>query len=235
MTIVPGLKPYQDRLHRLGLYPEEGDSDWGPKTERALDRALLQLEKTAGIDPPLYPGLPLRYSWLLDLSPLPLIIHEGLKLLGTIEQQGAASSPTIMGWKDELAREGVAVSGYSDDSVAWCGLFVAKVALAAGKAPSQNPLWARNWAQWGEPSPQPSLGDVLVFPRGSGGHVAIYIAEDNAGYFHILGGNQGDAVNIMRKKKQPLLAARRAPYRNKPATVKPYIVEASGAISTKEA
>jgi cell wall-associated NlpC family hydrolase len=35
------------------------------------------------------------------------------------------------------------------------------------------------------------LGDVLVFRRGGGGHVALYVGEDEEA-FHVLGGNQAD-------------------------------------------
>lgn len=51
------------------------------------------------------------------------------------------------------------------------------------------------------------LGDVLVFPRGAGGHVAFYVGEDSR-HFHILGGNQDNQVSIILKAKQPLIDGR---------------------------
>jgi hypothetical protein len=38
---------------------------------------------------------------------------------------------------------------------------------------------------------------VLVFERPGGGHVGYYFGEDATAY-HVLGGNQGDAVTIAR-------------------------------------
>jgi uncharacterized protein (TIGR02594 family) len=235
---VPGLDAFQARAQRLGVY--QGlplDSDWGPGSEDAFDKVFAIAEAAKGIQRPLVPLLPPRYSWLLDLSPLPLIVHEGLKLLGTKEVAGTADSPVILQWAKDLGLS----KAYSDDAIPWCGLFVAKVVSEARKPPVENPLWARNWLGWGVPVEEPGLGDVMVFKRGSGGHVAFYIGEDAEGYFHILGGNQSDAVNIMRKRKRParedggLLGVRRAVYKVQPPTVRPYKVAAGGTIVTREA
>jgi cell wall-associated NlpC family hydrolase len=98
----------------------------------------------------------------------------------------------------------------------------------------QEPLWARNWARYGQKSPQASLGDVLVFQRPTGGHAGIYIAEDPQCY-HVLGGNQSNAVTITRIMKSRCIAVRRPRYVAQPASVRPYHVAASGAISSNEA
>ena len=47
----------------------------------------------------------------------------------------------------------------------------------------------------------------MVFSRGSGGHVALYCSEDDD-YYHIIGGNQGDKVSIIRHSKANFLGAR---------------------------
>ena len=57
-------------------------------------------------------------------------------------------------------------------------------------------------------------GAVLIFSRGSGGHVGFAIGQDDA-HFYVLGGNQSDAVTIARVAKSRLLGARW------PATVPP--------------
>jgi hypothetical protein len=54
---------------------------------------------------------------------------------------------------------------------------------------------------------QPMTGAVLVFSRGSGGHVGFAIGQDDA-HFYVLGGNQTDAVTIARIAKSRLLGAR---------------------------
>jgi uncharacterized protein (TIGR02594 family) len=170
-----------------------------------------------------------KFAWLNDLE-LPKTIKEGLKLLGTVETPGAKNNPIIMEWAKEV---GLAKS-YSADSVPWCGLFAAVVAKRAGKDPVENPLWARNWSQFGTLSTTPGLGDILVFIRDGGGHVGFYIAEDSTAYY-VLGGNQSDAVTITRIAKARCVAARRPHYINKPSSVKPYVIAASGALSTNEA
>jgi hypothetical protein len=53
---------------------------------------------------------------------------------------------------------------------------------------------------------QPVTGAVLIFERGSGGHVGFAIGQDIT-HFYVLGGNQSDAVTIARIAKSRLLDA----------------------------
>ena len=69
-----------------------------------------------------------------------------------------------------------------------------------------NPYWARNWLLFGQ-TVQPIIGAVLIFERGSGGHVGFAVGEDDT-HFYVLGGNQSDAVTIARIAKSRLLGAR---------------------------
>lgn len=173
-----------------------------------------------------------KYAWLDTLpKPLPRIVSEGLKLHGIVETAGTSNNPVIMGWADELG--GNVEQVYTADSVPWCGLFMAVVAQRAGKTPVKDPLWALNWGKFGTPAGQPWLGDVLTFIRPGGGHVGIYIAEDNRCY-HVLGGNQSDRVCFDRIEKTRLRAARRTPYMSAPLSAKPYIVAEEGSISLNE-
>ena len=57
-------------------------------------------------------------------------------------------------------------------------------------------------------------GSVLVFERGSGGHVGFAVGQDDT-HFYVIGGNQSDAVTVARIAKSRLLGARW------PATVPP--------------
>ena len=54
---------------------------------------------------------------------------------------------------------------------------------------------------------QPITGAVLIFERGSGGHVGFAIGQDDT-HFFVLGGNQSDAVTIARVAKSRPLGAR---------------------------
>lgn len=175
-------------------------------------------------------SLPAAYAWLNGLFPLPRMTAEALKVYGVKEGVGDADNPEILAWAKEVGLESV----YRHDATAWCGLFAALIAKRAGKTVVNGPLWALNWARFGVPSPAPALGDVLVFVRPGGGHVGLYVAEDASAY-HVLGGNTSDAVSIARIAKERLKAARRPVYSVQPATVKPYHVAATGALSTNEA
>ena len=95
------------------------------------------------------PNFPAEYSWLKDIGLLPKVLQEAIPLYGTAEVIGKGSSKTILSWRDMLNQNGVKISGYSDDSVPWCGLFAAYVTFKAGKTVVADPLWALNWASSG--------------------------------------------------------------------------------------
>lgn len=168
-----------------------------------------------------------KYAWLLD-EPSPKMLTEALALYGVKETIGEADNPTILGWAKELG-----LPAYNHDEIPWCGLFCAIVAKRAGKKIPENPLWARNWSKWGTTC-SPALGCVLVFSRGeTSGHVGIYVGEDKDCY-HVLGGNQGDAVSIARIRKGRLIAARDS-YNVRPDNVRPVFLSSIGSISKNEA
>lgn len=168
-----------------------------------------------------------KYKWLNDIK-VPNTIKNALDLYGTKEKIGAGSNPVILDWAAECNIP------YNADDIPWCGLFAAVVCKRSNWEFVKSPLWARNWAKFGQPADKPSLGDVLVFVRDGGGHVGFYVAEDSECY-HVLGGNQSDSVNIIRIKKSRMIAARRPVWKVKqPDSVKPYIVDATGVISTNE-
>ena len=172
-------------------------------------------------------NLPPKYTWLSD-EPAPLMLLEALKLYGTLEVVGAGNNPVILDWAKECD-----IKGYGEDSIPWCGLFMAVVAKRASKDVAPSPLWARSWAAWGKETLEAKLGDVLVFSRASGGHVGLYVAEDKHCY-HVLGGNQGDAVSIARIEKVRCIA-KRNDYRIRiPVNVRRVILDDSGTISKNE-
>jgi uncharacterized protein (TIGR02594 family) len=172
--------------------------------------------------------IPKGYEFLSTIGTLPKMVQEALKLVGTIETPGKGSNPTIMAWAKEAA-----VKGYSDDAVPWCGLFMSVVAKRAGKTAPEAPLWALNWKSFGTPQTKPALGDVLTFKRDGGGHVTMYIGEDDSSY-HVLGGNQSDAVTITRIAKTRLHSISRPSMSVPPASLKPYHLKASGSLSSNE-
>ncbi|KQM65777.1 hypothetical protein ASE75_05975 [Sphingomonas sp. Leaf17] len=128
--------------------------------------------------------------------------------LGTREAAGAANSPTIMGWAKALGTKALGMM-YNADSVPWCGVFVAACLREAGLSTAPIAVRAKAWATWGSNIAAARLapGAVLVFERDGGGHVAFYVGED-ATHYHVLGGNQGDRVSVMRLAKGRCIARR---------------------------
>lgn len=175
-------------------------------------------------------ALPADYRWLTTIGVLPRMVQEALKEFGTIETPGAANNSKIIGWAKEVGLDKV----YTADSVPWCGLFMAVVALRAGKSFPTTPLWALSWSKFGVEAGQPRLGDVLTFTRNGGGHVGLYVGEDQGAY-HVLGGNQSDQVCITRIDKKRLYRVRRPAYNQQPATAQPYMLAAKGGLSQNEA
>jgi len=124
-------------------------------------------------------------------------------LMGTYEWS-EGDNPVIIGWAKELGGE--VARDYRRDSIPWCGLFTAIVTHRSGLTPPPAPLWALNWAKW-EADVKPAYGALLAFQRSGGGHVGYYVGEDSVA-FHVLGGNQSDAVNITRVSKSNLRGSR---------------------------
>lgn len=193
----------------------KADGIVGPKTAAKLFGNAIPKDETFAI--------PTTMPW----------VQEAFNLLGTREKPGHGSNEAILGWAEELE-----LTSYNDDDIPWCGLFVAHCVgsqLPEEKLPTK-PLGARNWAQLGDPT-SPQFGAVMVFWRksiNSGlGHVGFYWAEDAAAY-HILGGNQSNAVTITRLAKDRLLEARWPNTAPQPTGIK-RLASKNGMLSKNEA
>lgn len=181
--------------------------------------------------------LPSQYQWLDNIEVLPNNIVNALEYFGTQEVVGKGSNKTIIAWRDLLNQAGVTIKGYSDDDIPWCGLFAAIIVFFRKNNPHEvvkDPLWARNWLNYGIKVTKPALGDILVFGRNGGGHVGFYIGEDSTCY-HVLGGNQSNKVCITRIQKSRCLGIRRPTYTNQPASAKQYFLSSTGTVSKNEA
>ena len=162
----------------------------------------------------------------------PLWLQVARAHVGVKEVPGPKSNPKILDWARKVGRKaGIA---YTDDSIPWCGLFMAYVMQAAGFTPPNIAVRARAWAAWGQPC-EPQLGAVLIFGRKGGAHVCWYLSENKIA-FQVLGANQGDAVSIAWIAKDRLEASRWPP--GAPVPAKPVRVigaRAPTALSTNEA
>jgi uncharacterized protein (TIGR02594 family) len=178
----------QSGLEQLGHSPGPIDGLWGMRTARAIKVLLAANGRAASLAP---------------IGPLPWI-SEAKSALGRHE---ARDRSWLMDW---LKRDGRSLGDPS--KTPWCGDFV-ETCIRIGLpdepllgALGINPYWARNWLLFGQVV-QPVTGAVLIFERGSGGHVGFAIGQDIT-HFYVLGGNQSDAVTIARIAKTRLLGAR---------------------------
>ena len=182
------IRLIQSGLEKLGHSPGAIDGLWGLRTARALRSLLAANGRAASVAKP---------------GPLPWIT-EAKSALGRHE---ARDRSWLMDW---LKRDGRSLGDPSKNP--WCGDFV-ETCIRMGLpdepllgALGTNPYWARNWLLFGR-EVQPITGAVLIFERGSGGHVGFAMGQDEA-HFYVLGGNQSDAVTIARISKTRLLGAR---------------------------
>lgn len=161
----------------------------------------------------------------------PQILVQAVKLIGTKEIVGAKHNETIIEWGRGLGLGRI----YTNDEIPWCGLFIGHVCRMAGLEVISKPLWALSWSNWGDEVKEPMLGDILTFKRNGGGHVGLYVGEDSKCY-HVLGGNQSNAVNVTRIDKTRLYKARRTAWKiAQPNNVRKIFLDAKGEISTNEA
>lgn len=97
----------------------------------------------------------------------------------------------------------------TEDEVPWCSAMV-NCCMAECGMPGTNSAAARSWLGWGNRCGF-RVGAIAVFWREQinsfMGHVGIALAEEN-GTVMILGGNQGNAVSIIRYPRDQLLSYR---------------------------
>lgn len=158
----------------------------------------------------------------------PRWLIEAKSLFGTKEIPGPSHNSKIRGW---LAKLG---AWWSDDETPWCGVFVAHC-MQASKLPFPKAFYrAMAWSEWGSLLRRDRLapGAVLVFERKGGGHVGFYIGEDR-NYYYVLGGNQANAVNVVKIARTRLLVARWP--KGEPVIGKPNLIDLKVVETTNEA
>lgn len=153
------------------------------------------------------------------------------KFLGTREIPGVQNSATIMGWAKRMG--GWITNFYRNDEIPWCGLFVGNCLREHGLSLPKNPLSAMAYNDWGVPLTKGTPGAIMVFKRKGGGHVAFYVSEDKD-FYHILGGNQSNMVNVAKKEKNQWVGIR-WPKEVPVPTTGPVYAEFKGPLSVNEA
>lgn len=146
--------------------------------------------------------------------------------VGLREVAGAAHNEAILKMFADTGNAWV-----KDDETPWCAAFVGSVLGQAGLR-GTGKLNARSYCAWGESVPieEAKKGDIVVLWRkdinSPYGHVG-FVSEMRANTVRILGGNQGNEVNVSEYAKDRILAVRRAPQaRSNPVQTR--TVQASG-------
>jgi uncharacterized protein (TIGR02594 family) len=149
------------------------------------------------------------------------------KLVGTKEIPGPRHNRVVLRWLEKLR------AWWRDDETPWCGVFVAYCMQEAGLPFPKMYMRAKEWSSYGSLLRRDHLapGAILVFDRAGGGHVGFYVGED-AGHYFVLGGNQGNAVNVMKLGKTRLIASR---WPKGEPVIGGYVFMKGGKVSTNEA
>lgn len=124
------------------------------------------------------------------MSQEPRWLQLARQFIGLREVKGGKHAPEVVQFWKDIKRGGI-----KDDETPWCAAFVGAMLERSGIRSSRFES-ARSYLQWGEALNSPLLGCVVVFSREGGGHVGFVVGKDKAGNLLVLGGNQGDEVNI---------------------------------------
>tara|TARA_Y100001973_G_scaffold106643_1_gene186062 strand:- start:8928 stop:9578 length:651 start_codon:yes stop_codon:yes gene_type:complete len=213
------VREIQILLSNKGFNPGPIDGDFGPKTEAAIIAALSELPDKTSIQSDERP------SWL----------NVAFSYLGLKEIKGSKHNEEILEfWR----RIGVP---FKDDETPWCAGYVGGV-LEESAIQSSRSAAARSYVNWGVGLEGPAVGCVVVFWRGSpqgwSGHVGFVVGKDQRGNLMVIGGNQGDAVNVKPFDTSRVLAYRWPKPEKLPAKTgfeTLPVVKSDGRVSTNEA
>lgn len=160
----------------------------------------------------------------------PSWLAKAREYIGTTEIAGKKHNPKIV----ELWTKAKVKDKATDDETPWCAAFVSAVLEETGYVSAQTG-WARAYLEWGQKLEKPAVGCIVVFSRGKGlGHVGFVVGKDKNGNLMVLGGNQGDAVNIKPFATSRVLGYRWPRDKIVPTEALP-IITSSGRLSTNEA
>lgn len=159
----------------------------------------------------------------------PTWVTEARRHIGLAEIKGPKHSSVITGWLDSLR------AWWKDDETPWCGVFVAHCMKHAGYPLPKFWMRAKDWLNWGKTLSKPVAGCVVIFERKGGGHVGFVVGRDKAGNLMVLGGNQGDAVNIKPFATTRVTGYRWPESRLVPANSNLPLLASDGKLSSNEA
>lgn len=182
----------QAKMKAAGVYDDLIDGDFGENSLKAVQKLL---DKAGYIAPKIEQSkTPVQSSppdWVVEASK-----HIGLK-----EIAGPKHNPTIIGWIKNLS------GWFTDDETPWCGTFIAQCLKEAKRGYPKHWYRALAYADYGTKLAKPAYGSIGVMGRTGGGHVTFIVGETNDGKYLVgLGGNQSNAVNLMKFPKSRFTA-----------------------------
>ncbi|WP_439542651.1 TIGR02594 family protein [Hyphomicrobium sp.] len=131
-------------------------------------------------------------------------LQQAWREFGQAERAGRAENARIVAMFRDAGNASIV-----RDEVAWCAAFCGACLERAGIRSTRS-LMARSYLAWGEAIAEPRMGAVAVFSRGNDpslGHVGFWLGESD-GSIVLLGGNQVNAVSVVRYPKSRLLGLR---------------------------
>lgn len=125
-------------------------------------------------------------------------IEKARQYCGLKEVKGSQHNPAIIKMLAGMGKfSNEAKAWWRDDETPWCGLFVGYILGLSGRYVVKEWYRAKEWA-----SPlltkldRPAYGSIAVMSRHGGGHVGFVVGINAKGQIMLLGGNQGDMVQI---------------------------------------
>jgi uncharacterized protein (TIGR02594 family) len=233
--MIDRIREIQARLKAHGFDPGPIDGIQGRKTSAAI----IAFKVAKGLAPRDYVG-PITLAELRkvpstriappEIKGEPVWLRRARQEIGVREIPGPKHNARILGYWER------AKLPFRDDETPWCAGFVGAMLEDCGIISTRSGM-ARSYQRWGQPC-RAVPGAVVVFWRGSktgpSGHVGFLTGRDQSGNLMVLGGNQGDAVNI-----KPFSSSRVLDYRW-PAAFDPSgepleVIASDGRVSTNEA
>lgn len=183
----------QAKLKAAGFYKGLIDGDFGEGSLGAVEGVL---KKLGYVPPKVAQGKPNPIQ-----TNAPAWIVEARKHIGLKEIAGSKHNPTIIGWIKNLS------GWFTDDETPWCGTFIAQCLKETNRGYPKHWYRALAYADYGTRLAKPAYGSIGVMGRTGGGHVTFIVGETNDGKYLVgLGGNQSNAVNLMKFPKSRFTA-----------------------------
>lgn len=222
----------QEILLTHGYYVGLVDGIKGPKTKEAISRFKLHM----GLNPrpwvgPITLEKLMRYENPLIMDSDPIWLKYATTFNGLKEIPGRRHNPIIVQWWKDQGMS------FRDDETPWCAAYVNQM-FKDCRIPNPGRANARSYTKWGQEVKNPVRGSVVVFwrgkPNGWSGHVGFVMGKDQDGNLMVLGGNQGNEVNIKPFSMNRVLTYR-WPDRSLPNDYERIIISSDGELSHNEA